>query len=124
MNANPAAPLNPPVRILMGPGPSDIHPRVLEAISKPTVGHLDPYYLQTMDTMQVMLRDLFRTQNEMTFAISATGSAGMEATVVNLVEPGDPVVVCVNGEGGRRPHTVGARVSVFYKYQRMGFLKK
>lgn len=109
MNANPAAPLNPPVRILMGPGPSDIHPRVLEAISKPTVGHLDPYYLQTMDTMQVMLRDLFRTQNEMTFAISATGSAGMEATVVNLVEPGDPVVVCVNGVFGTRMADVAQR---------------
>ena len=109
MNANPAAPLNPPVRLLMGPGPSDIHPRVLEAISKPTVGHLDPYYLQTMDTMQVMLRDLFRTQNEMTFAISATGSAGMEATVVNLVEPGDPVVVCVNGVFGTRMADVAQR---------------
>jgi alanine-glyoxylate transaminase/serine-glyoxylate transaminase/serine-pyruvate transaminase len=93
----------------MGPGPSDIHPRVLEAISKPTVGHLDPYYLQTMDTMQVMLRDLFRTQNEMTFAISATGSAGMEATVVNLVEPGDPVVVCVNGVFGTRMADVAQR---------------
>ena len=109
MNANLAAPLNPPVRILMGPGPSDIHPRVLEAISKPTVGHLDPYYLQTMDAMQVMLRDLFRTQNEMTFAISATGSAGMEATVVNLVEPGDPVVVCVNGVFGMRMADVAQR---------------
>lgn len=109
MNANLAAPLNPPVRILMGPGPSDIHPRVLEAISKPTVGHLDPYYLQTMDAMQIMLRDLFRTQNEMTFAISATGSAGMEATVVNLVEPGDPVVVCVNGVFGTRMADVAQR---------------
>lgn len=109
MNANLAAPLDPPVRILMGPGPSDIHPRVLEAISKPTVGHLDPYYLQTMDAMQVMLRDLFRTQNEMTFAISATGSAGMEATVVNLVEPGDPVVVCVNGVFGMRMADVAQR---------------
>ncbi|MBI82504.1 MAG: alanine--glyoxylate aminotransferase [Planctomycetaceae bacterium] len=109
MNANLAAALNPPVRILMGPGPSDIHPRVLEAISKPTVGHLDPYYLQTMDAMQVMLRDLFRTQNEMTFAISATGSGGMEATVVNLVEPGDRVVVCVNGVFGMRMADVAQR---------------
>ena len=71
------APINPPIRTLMGPGPSDIHPRVLEAIGKPTVGHLDPYYLQIMNELQSMLRDLFQTTNEMTMAISATGSAGM-----------------------------------------------
>ena len=91
------APLNPPLRTLLGPGPSDIHPRVLDAIGKPTVGHLDPYYLQVMSDLQEMLRGLFRTQNEMTMAISATGSAGMETTIVNLVEPGDPVLVCING---------------------------
>ncbi|MFM9118266.1 MAG: pyridoxal-phosphate-dependent aminotransferase family protein [Planctomycetota bacterium] len=91
------AELNPPVRTLMGPGPSDIHPRVLQAMAKGTVGHLDPYYLQLMDELQRMLRGLFRTENRMTFAVSATGSAGMEATVVNLIEPGDSMVVCVNG---------------------------
>ncbi len=104
-----APPLNPPVRTLMGPGPSDIHPRVLQAISKGTIGHLDPYYLQVMDRMQQMLRDLFRTQNRMTLAISATGSAGMEATVVNLIEPGDPMLVCVNGVFGMRMADVAAR---------------
>jgi alanine-glyoxylate transaminase / serine-glyoxylate transaminase / serine-pyruvate transaminase len=104
-----APPLNPPVRTLMGPGPSDVHPRVLQAISMGTIGHLDPYYLQVMDRMQQMLRDLFRTQNRMTLAISATGSAGMEATVVNLVEPGDPVLVCVNGVFGMRMADVATR---------------
>lgn len=101
--------LNPPVRTLMGPGPSDIHPRVLQAIGKPTVGHLDPYYLEIMDKTQSMLRDLFRTKNRMTFAVSATGSAGMEATVVNLIEPGDAMVVCVNGVFGMRMADVAGR---------------
>lgn len=104
-----SAPLNPPIRTLMGPGPSDIHPRVLEAIGKPTVGHLDPYYLQVMNDLQTMLRDLFRTSNEMTMAISATGSAGMETTIVNLVEPGDRVVICVNGVFGMRMADVAER---------------
>lgn len=101
--------LLPPNRILMGPGPSDIHPRVLDAIGKPTVGHLDPFYLSTMDQMQSMLRDLFQTKNEMTFAVSATGSAGMEATVVNLIEPGDAMLVCVNGVFGTRMADVATR---------------
>lgn len=101
--------LLPPNRILLGPGPSDIHPRVLEAIGKPTVGHLDPFYLSTMDQMQSMLRDLFQTKNEMTFAVSATGSAGMEATVVNLIEPGDAMLVCVNGVFGTRMADVATR---------------
>ncbi|MCH7728978.1 MAG: UvrD-helicase domain-containing protein [Planctomycetes bacterium] len=101
--------LEPPIRTLMGPGPSDIHPRVLEAIGKNTIGHLDPYYLQVMDRMQQMLRSVFCTQNEMTFAISATGSAGMEATVVNLIEPGDSMVVCVNGVFGSRMADVAER---------------
>ncbi|MGD9722602.1 MAG: alanine--glyoxylate aminotransferase family protein [Pirellulales bacterium] len=102
-------PLDPPVRILMGPGPSDIHPRVLAALSKPTVGHLDPYYLQLMDDMRRMLQALFRTSNPMTLAVSGTGSAGMEATVVNLIEPGDSMVVCVNGVFGGRMADVAQR---------------
>ena len=93
----------------MGPGPSDIHPRVLQAIGLNTVGHLDPYYLETMDRMQEMLRQLYCTRNQMTLAISATGSAGMEATVVNLVEPGDSVVICVNGVFGMRMTDVAQR---------------
>jgi alanine-glyoxylate transaminase / serine-glyoxylate transaminase / serine-pyruvate transaminase len=102
-------PLNPPIRTLLGPGPSDIHPRVLTALSRPTVGHLDPYYLQIMDKLQAGLRELFRTTNRMTFAVSGTGSAGMEATVVNLIEPGDPMVVCVNGIFGARMCDVAER---------------
>lgn len=101
--------LNPPIRTLMGPGPSDIHPRVLQAIGKNTVGHLDPYYLRLMDDLQAMLRGLFRTNNRMTMAISATGSAGMEATVVNLIEPGDAMLVCVNGVFGMRMTDVAQR---------------
>ncbi len=101
--------LNPPVRVLLGPGPSDIHPRVLRALGANTVGHLDPYYLEIMNQLQDMLRDLFSTRNEMTFAISATGSAGMEATVVNLVEPGDAMLVCVNGVFGQRMADVATR---------------
>jgi alanine-glyoxylate transaminase/serine-glyoxylate transaminase/serine-pyruvate transaminase len=101
--------LNPPVRILLGPGPSDIHPRVLQAIAKGTVGHLDPYYLQVMDRTQAMLRDVFRTKNKMTFAVSGTGSAGMEAAVVNLIEPGDSMIVCVNGVFGGRMADVAQR---------------
>lgn len=106
----PTAPeLQPPVRVLMGPGPSDTHPRVLEALAKGTVGHLDPYYLEVMNGLQEMLRGLFRTKNQMTFAVSGTGSAGMEATVVNLIEPGDSMVVCVNGVFGARMVDVAER---------------
>jgi alanine-glyoxylate transaminase / serine-glyoxylate transaminase / serine-pyruvate transaminase len=101
--------LSPPVRILMGPGPSDIHPRVLEALGKGTVGHLDPYYLELMSDMQRMLRATFRTSNPMTLAISGTGSAGMEAAVVNVIEPGDAMVVCVNGVFGGRMVDVATR---------------
>lgn len=102
-------PLDPPIRLLMGPGPSAIHPRVLQAMGKPTVGHLDPYYLQLMNGLQHQLRAVFRTQNPMTFAVSGTGSAGMEAAVVNLIEPGDAVVVCVNGVFGARMAEVARR---------------
>jgi alanine-glyoxylate transaminase/serine-glyoxylate transaminase/serine-pyruvate transaminase len=94
--------VTPPVRALLGPGPSDIHPRVLEALSRPTVGHLDPYYLKIMDELQAMLRQVFSTKNRMTMAISGTGSAGQEATVTNLVEPGDRVLICINGVFGNR----------------------
>ncbi len=103
------APLNPPKRILLGPGPSDVHPRVLAALALPTIGHLDPYYLEIMNGMQRMLRGVMRTENEMTLAVSGTGSAGMEAAVVNLIEPGDSMLVCVNGVFGGRMADVAAR---------------
>ncbi len=101
--------LQPPQRILMGPGPSAIHPRVLEAIGKQTVGHLDPYYLEVMDGLQSMLRTVMRTENPMTMAVSATGSAGMESAVVNVIEPGDSMLVCVNGVFGSRMSDVAGR---------------
>ncbi|GAB6062753.1 pyridoxal-phosphate-dependent aminotransferase family protein [Deferrisoma palaeochoriense] len=93
---------HPPQRILMGPGPSDIHPRVLQALSRPTVGHLDPTFVHMMEELKDLLRYAFQTRNEVTFAVSGPGSAGMEACFVNLVEPGDTVVVCRNGVFGER----------------------
>ena len=91
-----------PERLLMGPGPSNIHPRVVAAMSQPILGYLDPVFLDLMDETMKMLRGAFGTQNRLTFPISATGSAGMEATLCNLIEPGDDVVVCVNGFFGTR----------------------
>ncbi|HAD60646.1 MAG TPA: alanine--glyoxylate aminotransferase, partial [Planctomycetaceae bacterium] len=90
-------------------GPSDIHPSVLAALAAPTVGHLDPYFLQIMDEVQQMLREVFQTENQMTMAISGTGSAGMETCVVNLVEPRDKVIVCQNGVFGGRMADVARR---------------
>ena len=103
MSTSIPAAVSPPNRILMGPGPSDISSSVLAALAAPTVGHLDPYFLKVMDELQQMLRQLFCTSNELTLAVSGTGSSGMEACVVNLVEPGDKVLICVNGVfGGRK----------------------
>ena len=101
--------VNPPVRTLMGPGPSDIHPSVSAAMAAPTVGHLDPYFLKTMDEVQTMLRQVFQTENQMTMAISGTGSAGMECCVVNLIEPGDTMIACQNGVFGGRMADVAGR---------------
>jgi alanine-glyoxylate transaminase/serine-glyoxylate transaminase/serine-pyruvate transaminase len=109
MASQAAPPVCPPVRTLMGPGPSDIHPNVLEALGRKTLGHLDPAYLQIMDQLQMMLRAVMQTSNPMTFAVSGTGSAGMEAAVVNLVEPGDAMVVGVNGVFGGRMVDVATR---------------
>jgi alanine-glyoxylate transaminase/serine-glyoxylate transaminase/serine-pyruvate transaminase len=98
---------NPPTRTLLGPGPSDVHPRVLEAMSRPTIGHLDPLFVEMMDEMKALLQYAFRTENPLTLPISGPGSAGMEACFVNLVEPGDTVVVCQNGVfGGRMKENV------------------
>lgn len=98
---------NPPLRTLMGPGPSDVHPRVLGALARPTVGHLDPAFVAMMDELKALLRYAFQTRNELTFAVSGPGSLGMEACFVNLVEPGETVIVCVNGVfGGRMAENV------------------
>jgi alanine-glyoxylate transaminase / serine-glyoxylate transaminase / serine-pyruvate transaminase len=108
--------LNPPQRLLLGPGPSDVHPRVLSAMATPLLGHLDPAFLELMQETQQLLRDAFLTKNPLTFPVSATGMAGMEACAVNLLEPGDSVVVCVNGFFGVRMTEVagrtGAKVTV------------
>src|SRR5260370_18440339 len=101
--------LNPPARILLGPGPSDAHPRVLTAMATPLIGHLDPQFLEIMNETQDMLRRLFRTKNTLTFPVSGTGSAGMETCVVNLIEPGDKMVVCANGVFGQRMTDVAQR---------------
>jgi alanine-glyoxylate transaminase/serine-glyoxylate transaminase/serine-pyruvate transaminase len=93
----------------MGPGPSDTHPRILAALGAPTVGHLDPYFLQVMNETQSMLRQVFRTKNALTLAVSGTGSAGMETCVVNLIEPDDKMLVCVNGVFGGRMADVAGR---------------
>ena len=98
---------HPPVRALMGPGPSDVHPRVLEALGRPTIGHLDPEFVAMMDELKRLLQYAFRTANPLTIPISGPGSAGMEAAFVNLVEPGDTVIVCINGVfGGRMKENV------------------
>ena len=98
---------HPPVRTLMGPGPSDVNPRILEAMSRPTIGHLDPAFVAMMDETKELLRYAFQTDHELTMPISAPGSAGMEACFVNLVEPGDKVIVCQNGVfGGRMKENV------------------
>src|SRR5438270_5361546 len=101
--------LNPSPRILLGPGPSDVHPRVLTAMATPLLGHLDPQFLEIMNETQELLRKTFRTSNHLTFPVSATGSAGMETCVVNLVEPGDRMVVCDNGVFGQRMTDVAQR---------------
>jgi alanine-glyoxylate transaminase/serine-glyoxylate transaminase/serine-pyruvate transaminase len=100
-------PFQPTVRTLMGPGPADVHPRILEALARPTIGHLDPQFVAMMDELKELLRYAFRTENRLTMPVSAPGSAGMETCFVNLVEPGDKVVVCINGVfGGRMKENV------------------
>ena len=103
------APLSPSTRVLLGPGPSDVHPRVLAALGMPLLGHLDPEFVALMDETQGLLRHVFRTENRLTMAVSGTGSAGMEAVVVNLIEPGDKMLVCVNGVFGGRMVDVAER---------------
>ena len=98
---------HPPQRTLMGPGPSDVNPRILEAMSRPTIGHLDPSFIHMMDEMKELLQYTFQTENTLTLPVSAPGSAGMECCFANLVEPGDQVIVCQNGVfGGRMKENV------------------
>ncbi|WP_226009960.1 pyridoxal-phosphate-dependent aminotransferase family protein [Halomicrobium salinisoli] len=101
--------LTPPDRTLMGPGPSDVHPRVLRAMSTPLVGHLDPAFIEIMDEVQELLRYTFRTDNQWTIPVSGTGSAAMEAAIGNLVEPGDTMLVPTNGYFGGRMESMAER---------------
>jgi alanine-glyoxylate transaminase/serine-glyoxylate transaminase/serine-pyruvate transaminase len=109
MNHSASATAHPAERILMGPGPSPVPHRVLRALSAPTLGHLDPQYLAIMDETCAMLREVFGTRNALTFPVSGTGMAGMECTATNLVEPGDEVIVCINGVFGLRMKDVMER---------------
>lgn len=101
--------INIPQRTLLGPGPSDTPARVLEALGRPTIGHLDPVFLQLMDDIRAKLKEVFRTKNDMTMAMSGTGSAGMETVFVNLIEPGDRALIGVNGVFGGRMVDVAGR---------------
>jgi alanine-glyoxylate transaminase / serine-glyoxylate transaminase / serine-pyruvate transaminase len=101
--------LNTSPRILLGPGPSMVHPRVLRVMTTPMVGYLDPQFLDVMNDVQALLRMVFQTTNPLTLPISGTGSAGMEASLVNFLEPGDPILVCVNGFFGARMVEIAGR---------------
>jgi alanine-glyoxylate transaminase / serine-glyoxylate transaminase / serine-pyruvate transaminase len=103
-------PCTPPHRVLLGPGPSPVDDRVLRVLSAPLTGHLDPFFVRTMDEVQQLLRYAFETNNRLTIPISGTGSAGMEATVANLLEPGEEIVICINGYFGERMHEMALRV--------------
>ncbi|WP_143555921.1 pyridoxal-phosphate-dependent aminotransferase family protein, partial [Solemya velum gill symbiont] len=97
----------PPLRTLMGPGPSDVNPRILEALSRPTIGHLDPAFTDMMEETKALLQYAFQTSNRLTMPVSAPGSAGMETCFANLVEAGDKVIACQNGVfGGRMKENV------------------
>jgi len=100
---------DPPRRLLLGPGPSDCHPRVLRAMASPLLGHLDPAFVGLMNQLQDLLRQVYKTSNNLTMAISATGMAGMECCLVNLLEPGDKIVVCAAGHFGQRMVDVAGR---------------
>jgi len=96
-------------RVLMGPGPSDVHSRVLKAMATPLIGHLDPEFLEIMDDIKAMTQETLQTQNPLTFVVSAPGSAGMETCLVNLLEPGDEAVICIHGVFGNRMADIAER---------------
>src|SRR5690606_5831486 len=102
-------PFDPPARTRSGPGPSDVPARVLQAMARPTIGHLDPAFVSLMDEVKELLRYAFRTSNTLALPVSGPGTAGMESCVVNLVEPGDKVIVCRNGVFGGRLQDMAAR---------------
>ncbi len=103
---NPIGELKPPVRLMMTPGPSSMDPRVYRALATPLVGHLDPWFRGCMDETQVLLRQIFQTENRITFPLSASGSGGIEASVLNSLEAGDECICCVNGLFSQRMHVI------------------
>jgi len=103
---NPIGELNPPARLMMTPGPSSVDPRVYRALATPIVGHLDPWFRHCMDETQVLLRQIFQTENRVTFPLSASGSGGIEASVLNSLEPGDEAICCVNGLFSQRMYVI------------------
>ena len=103
---NPIGELNPPVRLMMTPGPCSVDPRVYRALASPIVGHLDPWFRGCMDETQVLMRQVFQTENRITFPLSASGSGGIEASVLNSLEPGDEAICCVNGLFSQRMHVI------------------
>jgi alanine-glyoxylate transaminase / serine-glyoxylate transaminase / serine-pyruvate transaminase len=102
----PIGELNPPMRLMMTPGPCSIDPRVYRALASPIVGHLDPWFRGCMEETQVLLRQVFQTENRVTFPLSASGSGGIEASVLNSLEPGDEAICCVNGLFSQRMHVI------------------
>ncbi len=103
---NPIGELKPPARLMMTPGPSSMDPRVYRALASPLVGHLDPWFRGCMDETQVLLRQIFQTENRITFPLSASGSGGIEASVLNSLEPGDEAICCVNGMFSQRMYVI------------------
>src|SRR5256712_4520666 len=102
--------LLPPTRLMLTPGPSSMDPRVYRALATPLVGHLDPWFMEMMGDVQALLRRVYRTENRVTFPISASGSGGIEAAVVNPLEPGDEAIICVNGNFSKRMADIASRV--------------
>src|SRR5208283_1971982 len=103
---NPIGELHPPNRLMMTPGPSSVDPRVYRALATPLVGHLDPWFRGCMEETQTLLREIFQTANRVTFPLSASGSGGIEASVLNTLEPGDEAICCVNGLFSERMHVI------------------
>src|SRR5436305_13634512 len=101
--------LNPPVRLMLAPGPSSIDPRVYRAMATPLVGHMDPWFKGCMEETQILLRQIFQTENRITMPLSASGSGGIEASVLNTLEEGDEAIICVNGYFSERMYEIALR---------------
>src|SRR5215475_8312380 len=103
--------LNPPTRLMLTPGPSSVDPRVYRALATPIVGHLDPWFKGCMDETQLLMRQIFQTENRLTMPLSASGSGGIEASVLNVLEEGDEAIVCVNGTFSERMFEIASRTA-------------